>query len=611
MFSSRRSRNRHSANPNPKLHLPQTVRRKLPDGAGGLGLPDSATGEFEEDDEDETGSTTGAYPGSPMSLSSQYALQCAAAAAGSVVHQRQIVLDDDDDEDDEVASNHSTAMESASTVPEDTFVTFSAAATAAPSTPSSETALNLVCSPRSSSSMPSTGSGNVGQDVGANEPETGAPAGASAGQSTARGTSKRKSAMPTRCSAQQLQDDDLTSDENSSDVPAAKRRSTDPAGSTDALTTSSDDARPEKSSAVEPNNNKVRDENRVEETGRSEEQVDGGNDGSGTADLDGQAAAPRSSTPAAGEDVEPGSPNACSRMSDDISSIGSDDDRKVDKARADEQHGAAQSDNSRGDREDDVNDSGVVLDPAAGRDDEPSSGRTPPDATENGTAATAKDLTGQGSAQTAGFVCLVEGCNATFPSKRSRDRHSANLNLHRKLLSTSGSSPGKAAYSTSAVFCEHPFPPSVVVHGSSGDVQDDAGCLVLNLSRSAENPAVTTGPETRAAAAAAAVAEVADAVGPETDGEASRSSSVGPDDEPLTAGSDPTAVTCHVCPPSSASFRDKLALKEHLETVHPRETHRCTVAGCDKLFSTRKSRNRHSQNDNLHRHLVVAAAPRQ
>lgn len=33
--------------------------------------------------------------------------------------------------------------------------------------------------------------------------------------------------------------------------------------------------------------------------------------------------------------------------------------------------------------------------------------------------------------------CTVDGCNAKFPSKRSRDRHSANQNLHRKLLSTS------------------------------------------------------------------------------------------------------------------------------------------------------------------------------
>ena len=32
--------------------------------------------------------------------------------------------------------------------------------------------------------------------------------------------------------------------------------------------------------------------------------------------------------------------------------------------------------------------------------------------------------------------CNIEGCSATFPSKRSRDRHSANTNLHKKLLST-------------------------------------------------------------------------------------------------------------------------------------------------------------------------------
>lgn len=38
--------------------------------------------------------------------------------------------------------------------------------------------------------------------------------------------------------------------------------------------------------------------------------------------------------------------------------------------------------------------------------------------------------------------CTVDGCNAAFPSKRSRDRHSANLNLHRKLLSTHSGEKG-------------------------------------------------------------------------------------------------------------------------------------------------------------------------
>jgi hypothetical protein len=35
--------------------------------------------------------------------------------------------------------------------------------------------------------------------------------------------------------------------------------------------------------------------------------------------------------------------------------------------------------------------------------------------------------------------CTVDGCTAAFPSKRSRDRHAQNSNLHRKLLSTESS----------------------------------------------------------------------------------------------------------------------------------------------------------------------------
>ncbi|XP_070542628.1 zinc finger protein basonuclin-2-like isoform X2 [Ptychodera flava] len=39
--------------------------------------------------------------------------------------------------------------------------------------------------------------------------------------------------------------------------------------------------------------------------------------------------------------------------------------------------------------------------------------------------------------------CTVSGCNASFPSKRSRDRHSSNINLHRKLLAKD---PAAASY---------------------------------------------------------------------------------------------------------------------------------------------------------------------
>ncbi|CAD5125834.1 DgyrCDS14035 [Dimorphilus gyrociliatus] len=78
------------------------------------------------------------------------------------------------------------------------------------------------------------------------------------------------------------------------------------------------------------------------------------------------------------------------------------------------------------------------------------------------------------------------------------------------------------------------------------------------------------------------------------------------DDEQLENApkSDPQGeALCHVC---NDRFRDNLVLKEHTEKVHPREVFHCTVSGCDKIFSTRKSRNRHSQNDNLHRHLAAA-----
>ncbi|ESO03818.1 hypothetical protein HELRODRAFT_173520 [Helobdella robusta] len=56
-------------------------------------------------------------------------------------------------------------------------------------------------------------------------------------------------------------------------------------------------------------------------------------------------------------------------------------------------------------------------------------------------------------------------------------------------------------------------------------------------------------------------------------------------------------VICHVC---HVKCRDKLALKEHTELIHPRKMFPCYVGGCGKVFSTLKSRNRHSQNANMH-----------
>lgn len=54
-------------------------------------------------------------------------------------------------------------------------------------------------------------------------------------------------------------------------------------------------------------------------------------------------------------------------------------------------------------------------------------------------------------------------------------------------------------------------------------------------------------------------------------------------------------VQCAVC---LKTFCDKGALKIHFSAVHLREMHKCTVQGCTMMFSSRRSRNRHSANPN-------------
>ncbi|XP_028896432.2 uncharacterized protein LOC105212798 [Zeugodacus cucurbitae] len=54
-------------------------------------------------------------------------------------------------------------------------------------------------------------------------------------------------------------------------------------------------------------------------------------------------------------------------------------------------------------------------------------------------------------------------------------------------------------------------------------------------------------------------------------------------------------VQCNVC---LKTFCDKGALKIHFSAVHLREMHKCTVDGCSMMFSSRRSRNRHSANPN-------------
>ncbi|KAG9344101.1 hypothetical protein JZ751_012581 [Albula glossodonta] len=61
-------------------------------------------------------------------------------------------------------------------------------------------------------------------------------------------------------------------------------------------------------------------------------------------------------------------------------------------------------------------------------------------------------------------------------------------------------------------------------------------------------------------------------------------------------------VCCNSC---GKTFYDKGTLKIHYNAVHLKIKHRCTVQGCNMVFSSLRSRNRHSANPNPRLHLPV------
>lgn len=60
-------------------------------------------------------------------------------------------------------------------------------------------------------------------------------------------------------------------------------------------------------------------------------------------------------------------------------------------------------------------------------------------------------------------------------------------------------------------------------------------------------------------------------------------------------------ITCHLC---QKTYSNKGTFRAHYKTVHLRQLHKCKVPGCNTMFSSVRSRNRHSQNPNLHKSLV-------
>ncbi|TRZ01979.1 hypothetical protein DNTS_024155 [Danionella cerebrum] len=61
-------------------------------------------------------------------------------------------------------------------------------------------------------------------------------------------------------------------------------------------------------------------------------------------------------------------------------------------------------------------------------------------------------------------------------------------------------------------------------------------------------------------------------------------------------------VFCSAC---EKTFYDKGTLKIHFNAVHLKIKHRCTVEGCNMVFSSLRSRNRHSANPNPRLHMPI------
>ncbi|XP_006870988.1 PREDICTED: zinc finger protein basonuclin-1 [Chrysochloris asiatica] len=239
-------------------------------------------------------------------------------------------------------------------------------------------------------------------------------------------------------------------------------------------------------------------------------------------------------------------------------------------------------------------------------------------------------------------LCTVEGCSAAFPSRRSRDRHSSNLNLHQKVLTQEALESSEDHFHPAYLLkdvAKGPYPDvaftqqasqtSVIFKGTSR-----MGSLVYPITQvhSAGLESYSSGPpsegtvldlsttssmksesSSHASWDSDGVSEEGSMLMEDSDGNCEGPSLVpGEDGYPIcvlmekadqSLASLPSGlpITCHLC---QKTYSNKGTFRAHYKTVHLRQLHRCKVPGCNTMFSSVRSRNRHSQNPNLHKSLA-------
>ncbi|XP_043933740.1 zinc finger protein basonuclin-1 [Protopterus annectens] len=245
--------------------------------------------------------------------------------------------------------------------------------------------------------------------------------------------------------------------------------------------------------------------------------------------------------------------------------------------------------------------------------------------------------------------CTVQGCSASFPSRRSRDRHSANINLHHKILTKDQTEQENRLLSESSllkdIFTDIPrasqavpvsqhfrqtsvifkgvnrtgslvfpmskaqdyFSSTTLSGGGDDDYDDNSGkqSTALDLSTASSVNSIKSG-----SSSCDSEGGNEEITGVDETDESCDIPSLLPRDESyhshtLTESNSQNLpsglpVICHIC---QKLYSNKGTFRAHYKTVHLRQLHRCKVAGCNTMFSSVRSRNRHSQNPNLHKSL--------
>ncbi|NWW94006.1 BNC2 protein, partial [Rhynochetos jubatus] len=214
-------------------------------------------------------------------------------------------------------------------------------------------------------------------------------------------------------------------------------------------------------------------------------------------------------------------------------------------------------------------------------------------------------------------VCTVAGCNAAFPSRRSRDRHSANINLHRKLLTKELDDMG---LDTSQPSLSKDLRDEFLVkiygaqHQMGLDIREDTSSpagtedshmngygrvmsedyMVLDLSTTSSIQSSSSIHSSRESDAGSDEGILLDDV----DGASDSGESAHKADAPALAvgmGTDVPGslmfnsvsvsnggIMCNIC---HKMYSNKGTLRVHYKTVHLREMHKCKVPGCNMMFS--------------------------